>query len=32
LGQAAQLSEEAYLEGRKKALIAYNFIAGGEQA
>ncbi len=28
--QAAQLSEEAYLETRKKAMIAYNFVAGGE--
>ena len=28
--QAGQLSEEAYVEGRKKVMIAYNFVAGGE--
>lgn len=30
--EAAQLSEEAYVEGRKKAMIAYNFVAGVESA
>lgn len=28
--EAAQVSEEVYLEARKKAMIAYNFVAGVE--